>query len=209
MIKNTIGNLTRLKLRIAHSQSHTKRIKIVMKVLMTLMFLVVFIAGCDQGRRVMDKAITKSPTMPERVEYPEITFENVLDLAPGCYRLTPNQGYSEGSEGLDVIIYDLSHGNVDAWGSPFPFGADIAGDAPKIHAFFELTKRPYALTRDGDRVIAFEPEMDEIVIEIVSQMWVLKETGGSRGNRFEYDVVAYNAILIENLTHPERTFKYE
>ncbi|MCY4568940.1 MAG: hypothetical protein OXD49_11595 [Candidatus Poribacteria bacterium] len=192
-----------------------------MKVVMALMLLVVFIAGCDQGRRMMDKAITQLPTvdtteprvetdtMPAQTMYSEITFENVLDLAPGRYRLIPNQGYAEGSEGVDVIIYDLSHGNVDAWGSPFPFGADIAVDAPKIHAFFELTKRPYALTPDGDRVIAFEPEIDEIVIEIVSQMWVRKETGGSRGNRFEYDVVAYNAILIENLTHPERTFEYE
>ena len=74
---------------------------------------------------------------------------------------------------------------------------------------FELRKRPYALTRDGNRVIASEPKMDEIVIEIVSQMWARKETGGNRGNRFEYDVVAYNAILIENLTHPERTFEYK
>ena len=156
-----------------------------------------------------DKAITKSPTIPEQVGYPEITFENVLDLAPGRYQLTPNQGCSEGSEGVGVIIYDLSYGNVDAWGSPFPVEADITGDAPKIHAFFELTKRPYALTRDGNRVIASEPKMDEIVIEIVSQMWARKETGGNRGNRFEYDVVAYNAILIENLTHPERTFEYK
>ena len=176
-----------------------------MKVVMALMLLVVFIAGCDHGRRMK----VETDTMTEQTMYPEITFENVLDLAPGRYRLTPNQGYAEGSEGVDVIIYDLSHGNVDAWGSPFPFGADIAADVPKIYALFELTKHPYALTPDGDRVIAFEPEMDEIVIEIVSQMWVGKETGGSRGNRFEYDVVAYNAILIENLTHPERTFEYE
>ena len=84
-----------------------------MKVVMALMLLVVFIAGCDQGRRMMDKAITQLPTvdttepkvetdtMPEQTMYPEITFENVLDLAPGRYRLTPNQGYAEGSEGFE------------------------------------------------------------------------------------------------------------
>ena len=65
---------------------------------------------------------------------------------------------------------------------------------------------PYALTTDGKKVIE---EGDEIVIEIVSQEFAgVEQEGGTRNNKFVFTLVEYSAILIENLTHPDRTFEY-
>ena len=75
-------------------------------------------------------------------------------------------------------------------------------------------KAPFAKTLDGKRVIERDPVWDEIVIEIVSiggpeRPEGFQEIGGPRGNRFEFTLVEYDAILIENLTHPDRKFEYE
>jgi hypothetical protein len=89
-------------------------------------------------------------------------------------------------------------------------------DDPKLHVWFNLTKYPYETTLDGERVIEFNPVWDEIVIEIVSASQIIgaggeitTKRGGTRGNRFDYNVRAYAAILIENLTNPDRKFEYE
>ena len=177
-----------------------------------ILCVIVILVGCDQSQRLMKPILTPEPVseptiepMPKQGEYPEITYANVLDLAPGRYRMRP-AGYSETIEGNDSIIVDMQWGTVDMWGSLYQ---GVAADAPKVSIHFELTKSPYSQTLDGKRVIEFEPEWDEIVIEIVSRSSVGKETGGSRGNRFEYDQVIYQATLMENLTHPDRKFEYE
>ena len=50
---------------------------------------------------------------------------------------------------------------------------------------------------------------DEIVVEIISKQFVGPQIGGPRGNKFQFTLVEYVAILIENLTHSDRKFKYE
>jgi len=47
-------------------------------------------------------------------------------------------------------------------------------------------------------------------IEIVQNRGgAVQRIGGRRGNRFEFTTVAYDAVLIENLTRPDRKFEYE
>ena len=183
--------------------------------------VIVILAGCDQGQKMMKPALTPEPTtqpptvkqpMPEKeaTVYPEITFENVLDLAPGeKYRLRPIDSH-EGT-GDEGIIYSIGWGSI---GEDRRLREGFTEADPKIRAWFSMGnagKAPYAKTLDGKPVIVKAPVWDEIVIEIVENQWGggLQQTGGPRGNRFEFTLVEYAAILIENLTHPDRTFEYE
>ena len=86
-----------------------------------------------------------------------------------------------------------------------------------MYAWFSMVNAnrvPYAKTLDGKPVIVKDPVWDEIVIEIISFGGLSgaggsKQKGGPRGNRFDFTLVEYDAILIENLTHPDRKFEAE
>ena len=95
-------------------------------------------------------------------------------------------------------------------------GSDLqsVGDLEKaasrlLNPCLVLYKAPYARTLDGKPVIVKVPVWDEIVIEIGVKNTHTIQKGGPRGNRFEFTLVEYAAILIENLTHPDRKFEYE
>ena len=195
-----------------------------------ILCVLVILAGCDSAKQMMETTLTPEPTtdltpeptteqppvepsMPETDEetmYPEITFENVLDLEPGQrYRLRPIDSH-EGS-GDEGLIYSISWGSID---KDRNLREGFTEDDPKIRAWFSMGntgRSPYAKTLDGKPVIVKDPVWDEIVIEIVENTWGggVQETGGPRGNRFEFTLVEYSAILIENLTHPDRKFEYE
>lgn len=187
-----------------------------------ILCVLVILAGCDEGKQMMETTLTPEPTteqppvessMPEtddQTMYPEITLENVLALEPGQrYRLRPVDS-DEGS-GDEGKIWSISWRTMDVDGNPLE---GFTEDDPKIHAWFSMANAqrvPYAKTLDGKPVIVKDPVWDEIVIEIVENMWGggVQQTGGPRGNRFEFTLVEYSAILIENLTHPDRKFEYE
>lgn len=153
-------------------------------------------------------AETESPAV-----YPEVTFDNVLELMPGeRYRIRPTDSHEgAGDEGL---IYSIGWGSID---ENRKLREGFTADDPKIRAWFSMAnagKAPYAKTLDGKPVIVKDPVWDEIVIEIISFGGLSgaggsKQVGGPRGNRFEFTLVEYDAILIENLTHPDRKFEYE
>ena len=195
-----------------------------------ILCVLVILAGCDSAKQMMETTLTPEPTtdltpeptteqppvepsMPETDEetmYPEITFENVLDLEPGQrYRLRPIDSV-EGS-GDEGLIRSIGWGSID---KDRNLREGFTEDDPKIRAWFSMGntgRSPYAETLDGKPVIVKDPVWDEIVIEIVENTWGggVQETAGPRGNRFEFTLVEYSAILIENLTHPDRKFEYE
>ena len=186
-----------------------------------LLCMIVILAGCDRRQKMIQPFppnITEPPFIPQAVHptedvIPEITFENVLNLAPGGkYRLRPIDA-DEGS-GDEGFIYGVGWGSI---GEDRRLREGFTAADPKIRAWFSTSnpstvgKLPYAKTLDGKPVIVKAPVWDEIVIQIVENPWgkSLQETGGPRGNRFEFTRVEYAAILIENLTHPDRTFEYE
>ena len=185
-----------------------------------ILCVLVILAGCDQAKQMMETPLTPEPTteqsplepsIPETAEqtmYPEITFENVLDLAPGQrYRLRPIDSH-EGS-GNEGLIYSIGWGSID---KDHNLREGFTAEDPKIRAWFSMAnagKAPYARTLDGKPVIVKDPVWDEIVIEIGVKNTHAIQKGGPRGNRFEFTLVEYAAILIENLTHPDRKFEYE
>ena len=190
-----------------------------------ILCVIVILAGCDQAEQMMETTLSPEttteqlpaePSMSETDEqtmYPEITFENVLDLAPGRqYKLRPMDS-SEGS-GDEGLIYSIGWGSIDENQN---LREGFTEDDPKIRVWFSMAntgRAPYAKTLDGKPVIAKDPVWDEIVIEIISFGGLSgpggsKQKGGPRGNRFEFTLVEYDAILIENLTHPDRKFEYE
>ena len=189
-----------------------------------ILYFIVILTACDQGiPKMMKPVLTPEPTTvvqpmseaeAQGMVYPEITFENVLELMPGeKYRMGPTESH-EGT-GAEGVIYSVSWGSVG--GNPKELLEGFTEDDPKVYAWFSMGnagKVPYAKTLDGKPVIAKDPVWDEIVIEIISFGGLSgpggsKQTGGPRGNRFDFTLVEYDAILIENLTHPDRKFEYE
>ena len=188
-----------------------------------ILCVIVILTGCDQGQKLMKPVLTPEPTTVEQpmseaeaqgTVYPEITFENVLELMPGeKYRMRPTSYDLLGKE--DTKILSVSWGSVG--GYPRVILEGFTEDDPKILAGFSMVNAnrvPYAKTLDGKPVIVKDPVWDEIVIEIISFGGLSgpggsKQEGGTRGNRFEFTLVEYDAILTENLTHPDRKFEYE
>ena len=186
-----------------------------------ILCVIVILTGCDQGQKMMKPVLTPEPTTVEQpmseaeaqgMVYPEITFENVLELMPGeRYRMRPTE--SDEGTGDEGRIWSVSWGSVG--GNPKELLEGFTEEDPKVYAWFSMIndggKAPYAKTLDGKPVIVKDPVWDEIVIEIVVNQWDggVQQTGGPRGNRFDFTLVEYSAILIENLTHPDRKFEYE
>ena len=178
----------------------------------------VILASCERGVNKGLHLVEKTyywdpPTTEPPIEFPEITFENVLDLAPGeKYRLRPIDSHEDPD--AEGFIFGVGWGSIS---EDHRLREGFTAADPKIRAWFSFSnpstagKVPYAQTLDGKPVIVKAPVWDEIVIEIVENPWgkSFQETGGPRGNRFEFTRVEYAAILIENLTHPDRRVEYE
>ena len=196
-----------------------------MKSLMALMLLVVFIAGCNQGQKMMKPVLTPEQPMPEtkaqETVYPEVTHANALDLKLGeTYRMRP-LSYDEWDQGIgDSVITRIYWGTVDPSGL---LHKGVSPDDPKTRVEFDLRdKRPYSQTLEGKPVIdSIEQDdgtrrHDEILIRVESEriqvigvVHQTQRTGGPRGDRFTYEAATYWAVPIENLTHPDRKFEYE
>ncbi len=143
-----------------------------------------------------------------------LTFDNALDLRPGVrYRFRPT-GYSEGTDGLgDWQFHEFFWGSIDAGVGQLREGFTM--DSPKLAVIFNLTPKPYSYTLDGTPIVEWlrvddAPDVfDEIVIEVNRKTREEVLLGGPRRNRFTYPLVVYEAVAIENLTHPDRMFEYE
>lgn len=143
-----------------------------------------------------------------------LTFDNALDLSPGMrYRFRP-RGYSEGTDGLgDWQFHEFYWGSVDEGVGQLREGFTM--DSPKFAVIFNLTSKPYSYTLDGTPIVEWlrvddAPDVfDEIVIEVNRKTREEVLLGGPRRNRFTYPLVVYEAVAIENLTHPDRMFEYE
>ena len=148
-------------------------------------------------------------------EIPEITFENVLFLREGKrYRLRPTRLDFTTDRWGDIVLSSVIWGNI---GFDFEFveRSDFPVDAPKIRLNIQFyDRKPYFYTRDGDPVINHtvinrQPISDEIVVEIKYRRWAGDERGGDRGEKFDFKHIAYESIIIENLTRPDVIFEYE
>ena len=200
-----------------------------MKKLFILPLLIFVIIGCDQGQQMMKPVLKPEPTIQpptlkepltdpsaEVAVYPKVTFENVLDLIPGeKYRLRPLSISGQG-HGLDAIITDLVFGSLTNVG-PVALRPDLPADTLKVVAWFTLTPAPYETTPDSEPVFGIfdwqgsAGEPDEIIIEIKEKTELVERTspGGRGRDPSTYNIVRYEAVAIENLTHPDRTFEYE
>ena len=192
-----------------------------MKRAFILLSLFVLVA-CEQGKQIMSVVTPEQPDdTAELVDdttetLPLITFENVFELKTGQrYRIIPTEVNGGNEPELETKIWDISFGSIG--GYPPVLLEGYTDNDPKFKAWFSMSNAinylnedakvlPYALTTDGKKVIE---EGDEIVIEIVSQEFAaVEQEGGTRNNKFVFTLVEYSAILIENLTNPDRTFEY-
>ena len=155
--------------------------------------------------------------VPERVDIPELTFENALNLVSGQrYRFRPTSTFKVGNLAHGLQNFRLGHvtwGNVDESGVPY-IRAEFPADAPRIAVSIYMETRPYFYSLDGDPVVEVlyigrKPVADEIVVEITGVGEVLERVGGERGNQQLYTTALYTGIAIENLTNPDRKFEYE
>ena len=197
-----------------------------------ILCVIVILTGCDQGiPKMMKPVLTPEPTTveqpmseaetpdePEIQEpvYSEITHANALELQIGeTYRMRP-ASYDAWDNGFgDKTIRTIYFGTVDNRGQ---LQKGVSPDNPKMVSAFFLQKEPYSQTLEGKPVIDFIEQddgtriYDEILIQVTDRN-TLPQTGeklgGSRGNRFTYKFANYGAVLIENLTHPDRKFEYE
>ena len=147
---------------------------------------------------------TTEPTVV-KPEIPEITFENAEDLQPGTYRITPTLHWEGLEAGTDFII-SLEWGNVDSTGFPVK---GYPADAPKISISIGLSPPPFSEQLDGERTIEYEPEADEMLVEIVKKLSQREDKGGPRDNRYTVTYVVYEGKLLENLTRPDRKIEYD
>ena len=210
-----------------------KRRNIVKKMLLVILSLCVFVIGCDDMSKpamdVISEAVVppsnRTPDIESSIEEypmltevapdtPEITFENVLNLSLGRYRLRPLTFSMISDEFGDSVIHRLYMGNIDSFtGDPYhPDG--IAENVPKISSYIELDPKPYSHTLDRKPVIELDPSFsefarDEIVVEIYFKGDERIKDGGTRGNKYKYTEVIYRGIAIENLTNPHLKFEYD
>ena len=147
---------------------------------------------------------TIEPTVV-KPEIPEITFENAEDLQPGTYRIIPTTHWETFEAGADFIT-SLEWGSVDSSGFPVK---GYPADAPKISISIGLSPYPFSEQLDGKRTIEYEPEVDEILVEIVKKLSQREDKGGPRDNRYTVTYVVYEGKLLENLTRPDRKIEYD
>lgn len=203
------------------------------------LLLIIVCVGCDQGQKMVAPVMTgdvptpqpthlgevETPTDPVVEEVVEaVTFDNVLDLQAGKkYKLIPINAWVN-AEGIEQRIEALHFGSIydNHWIDGIPVNPRlierVSADAPKVWASFTLNPMPYFYTLDEEWVISavFDrdvdvPAYDEIVIEIKGRTELVEKTSPDRRGRevFTYHIVKYEAVAIENLTHPDRKFEYE
>ena len=216
-----------------------------MKKLLILTMLCLLALGCDDMQKPMmdvlgDPMPIGDPTTDVSIQeihpqIPEITIENVLDLAPGQYRFRPIgisfksvdgdnviTSFQGGTVHPAVVLRDLGHGgNMGRFkGYNFELGTQheiqsFGGvekfplDPPRIFLYINLNPQPYELLLDGRQVMEYDPVFDEIIIEIVRKIDEGQDQGGRRGSKYTYNYVGYEGIAIANFTHPDRGFEYE
>ena len=205
-----------------------------MRILITFALLaaMIFAVGCDEGQQMAMNVVSEpvasdiiaGETIPTETvvsepvatepEYTELTYENALDLQPGVYRMRPNDYYNtSGAIGDEDIISDLIWGNISDFDASLIEGTPP--DAPKVLLSIELDPKPFDRMLDGRKAleIARPPTggyiIDEVLVEIGEKIRESVESGGTRGNRFEFTIVVYTGKLISNLTNPDRVFEYE
>ena len=186
-----------------------------MKTLLILLSLCVCLFGCDGVKKPVMDALDDTvvpPEEPTQAEIPAITFENAIDLAPGKYRVQPNDFSTSSNEFGEDVFSGIFWGNV-SYGGKFVEREDFQPDAPKTFIGIIFKPKPYRNSVDGVPVIDYDPVtfeiFDEIVVEIISKRSEEEKTGGERGDTFKYNYIRYNGIAIENLTNPDRIFEYE
>ena len=176
-----------------------------------LILLVVVAIGCDDMQKpvmnVISKPVaTEESATPEKPQPLTITYDNAFDLTPGIYRFRPNS-YSESGE----FITNVYWGNII-------YGEEIGespADAPKVSVAIRLNPQPYTKMLNGKLAINFARfadgtvVVDELLVEIGEKILEETEQGGERGNRYEYTVLVYEGVALENLTDPDRAFEYE
>ena len=181
-----------------------------------LILLVVVAIGCDDMQKpvmnvITEPAATEEPATPVETQYPTITYENALALAPGVYRFRPN-GFSQIEDfSGEGILEKLYWGSVGLWGELLK---GSPADAPKILVAIDLNPQPYTNMADGTPAIESEVSdgvviVDELLVEIIEAQRESTEQGGERGNKYEYRYVSYEGKVLENLTNPDRAFEYE
>lgn len=194
-----------------------------MKNISLILSLLLIVFGCDQGQKmvapVMDDvhvSVKEPTTPPATVEevIQEMTFDNVSSLQVGKkYRMRPT-GISDAPTddgGRTISIY---FGSLTEY-PPVKLLPHLPTDTPKVAAHFQMDPAHYAATLDGEPVIGWtegDPIVyDEIVIEIKgTDIPVEMTSSGGRGNEpFTYDFLTYFAVVIENLTNPDRKIEYE
>ena len=171
------------------------------KFLVLIVLCAVFMA-CDASKP------SSNVVIPKKTPHTELTFENALELEKGKkYSFRPT-GHAIGGNSPEDAISVLSWGNV-ANGLPIE-RKDLPENAPKVKVSFWLEPGIYLETPDGKEVIRLEAFLpDEVVVRITSDVFVTRETGGERGNKFRFNLVSYDAKPIENLTQPDIKFEYD
>ena len=191
-----------------------------------ILCVIVILTGCDEGiPKMMKPVLTPEPTTVEQpmsepevqeTVYPEITYENALDLQIGeTYRMHPSS-YEAWDNGFgDNTIRSIHFGSVGRSGQ---IHKGVSPDDPKMSSAFFLRKEPYSQTLDGKNVIDWIEQddgtrrYDEILIQITDRLTLPQKgekIGGPRGDRFTYMFANYGAVVLENLTHPDRKLEYE
>ena len=192
------------------------------KFCLIVLLLAVFI-GCDQNRKMLTPVMTgdstpevvKTPTAPAEEVIPAISFDNVFDLEVGKkYKISPVEVW-EIDAGIDSLITTIFWGNVTLF-NPIQLRKNFSVGDPKVVAEFQMAPQVYSQTLEEEAVIACKfsdgiVECDEIVIEIVRKIAQSEEVSSGRrlAGAFDYMWIHYEAVAIENLTHPERKFEYE
>ena len=155
------------------------------------------------------------PTETTAPEIPEITFENALSLGVGRrYRFRPTHLETTTDRWGDVLLRAVTWGNIGP-DLEFVERSDFPTDVPKIRVDISFSeKQPYFETHDGKPIIRHtrinnQPASDEILVEITNRHGVVDARGGRRGNKFDFKHIHYRAVVIENLTLPNRVFEYE
>ena len=167
---------------------------------------------------LVDKPVQLYPFVepPAEGETHEITFDNALGLAVGGrYHFRPTElhkSFIQSTDPDDTVLQAVYWGTIHDNGMSVE-RSDFPADAPKMLLYIDLFNPSfYFYTPDGDPVVGqtiIDDQLvyDEIVIKIIKRQVVGEGKRGERGNKFPYKYAQYEAVPIENLTHPDRIFE--
>ena len=154
-------------------------------------------------------SVEETPTTEP--EIPEITFENVLDVVEGKrYRLRPTT-ISTDINREHLFITTAYWGNVDI-DEKFIENGNFPADARKVRLFLAFDPPIHTYTPEDEIVIGYDgmlKQWDEIVIEVTSKPNIIQRVGELKNRPVTYLSVGFLCKPIENLTQPDRKFKYD